>query len=113
MEIDMLGDAYEFLIGRFAANAGKKAGEFYTPQQVSKILAKIATLGKDKLRNVYDPTCGSGSLLLRDRKSTRLNSSHVSISYAVFCLKKKKKNTQKEARNAIQTEQHDTVWRKS
>src|SRR5699024_9808990 len=56
MEIDMLGDAYEFLIGRFAANAGKKAGEFYTPQQVSKILSKIVTLGKDKLRNVYDPT---------------------------------------------------------
>ncbi|MDE9797074.1 type I restriction-modification system subunit M N-terminal domain-containing protein, partial [Staphylococcus delphini] len=55
MEIDMLGDAYEFLIGRFAANAGKKAGEFYTPQQVSKILAQIVTLGKDKLRNVYDP----------------------------------------------------------
>ncbi|MCE5037566.1 type I restriction-modification system subunit M [Staphylococcus auricularis] len=65
MEIDMLGDAYEYLIGRFAANAGKKAGEFYTPQQVSKILAKIVTLGHDKLRNVYDPTCGSGSLLLR------------------------------------------------
>ncbi|PAM36986.1 restriction endonuclease subunit M, partial [Acinetobacter baumannii] len=65
MEIDMLGDAYEFLIGRFAATAGKKAGEFYTPQQVSKILAKIVTDGKDKLRHVYDPTCGSGSLLLR------------------------------------------------
>lgn len=70
MEIDMLGDAYEFLIGRFAANAGKKAGEFYTPQQVSKILSKIVTLGKDKLRNVYDPTCGSGSLLLRVGKET-------------------------------------------
>ena len=56
MEIDMLGDAYEFLIGRFAATAGKKAGEFYTPQQVSKILAKIVTDGKDKLRHVYDPT---------------------------------------------------------
>ncbi|KMR41392.1 adenine methylase, partial [Staphylococcus aureus] len=48
----MLGDAYEFLIGRFAATAGKKAGEFYTPQQVSKILAKIVTDGKDKLRHV-------------------------------------------------------------
>lgn len=72
MEIDMLGDAYEFLIGRFAANAGKKAGEFYTPQQVSKILAKIVTLGKDKLRNVYDPTCGSGSLLLRVGKETKV-----------------------------------------
>lgn len=64
-EIDVLGDAYEYLIGQFAASAGKKAGEFYTPQQVSKLLAKIVTLGKDKLRNVYDPTCGSGSLLLR------------------------------------------------
>lgn len=64
-EIDVLGDAYEYLISQFAANAGKKAGEFYTPQQVSKILAKIVTLGKKDLRNVYDPTCGSGSLLLR------------------------------------------------
>lgn len=72
MEIDMLGDAYEFLIGRFAANAGKKAGEFYTPQQVSKILAKIVTQGKDKLKNVYDPTCGSGSLLLRVGKETKV-----------------------------------------
>ncbi len=72
MEIDMLGDAYEFLTGRFAANAGKKAGEFYTPQQVSKILAQIVTLGKDKLRNVYDPTCGSGSLLLRVGKETKV-----------------------------------------
>src|SRR5699024_9391039 len=65
MEIDMLGDAHEFFIGRFATNAGKQAGEFYTPQQVSKILAKIVKLGKDMLRNNYDPTCGAGSLLLR------------------------------------------------
>lgn len=72
MEIDMLGDAYEFLIGRFAANAGKKAGEFYTPQQVSKSLAKIVTHGRDKLRNVYDPTCGSGSLLLRVGKEAEV-----------------------------------------
>ena len=64
-EIDVLGDAYEYLIGQFAANAGKKAGEFYTPQQVSKILAKIVTVDKTDLKNVYDPTCGSGSLLLR------------------------------------------------
>lgn len=64
-EIDILGDAYEYLIGQFAANAGKKAGEFYTPQQVSKILSKIVTVGKNDLKNVYDPTCGSGSLLLR------------------------------------------------
>lgn len=64
-EIDILGDAYEYLIGNFAASAGKKAGEFYTPQQVSKILAKIVTLNKSHLKSVYDPTCGSGSLLLR------------------------------------------------
>lgn len=62
---DVLGDAYEYLIGQFASGAGKKAGEFYTPQEVSKILAKIVTTGKTRLKNVYDPTCGSGSLLLR------------------------------------------------
>lgn len=67
-EIDVLGDAYEYLIGQFAAGAGKKAGEFYTPQQVSKILAKLVTVGKNRLKTVYDPTCGSGSLLLRVRK---------------------------------------------
>lgn len=71
-EIDVLGDAYEYLISQFAANAGKKAGEFYTPQQVSKILAKIVTVGKERLRNVYDPTCGSGSLLLRVAKETKV-----------------------------------------
>ncbi len=64
-EIDVLGDAYEYLIGQFAAHAGKKAGEFYTPQAVSEIMARIVTLNKTKLRNVYDPACGSGSLLLR------------------------------------------------
>lgn len=67
-ELDVLGDAYEYLIGQFASNAGKKAGEFYTPQEVSKILAKIVTTGKQKLKSVYDPTCGSGSLLLRVAK---------------------------------------------
>jgi len=65
---DVLGDAYEYLIAQFASGAGKKAGEFYTPQQVSKILAKIVTLGKKKLKSVYDPTCGSASLLLRIQK---------------------------------------------
>ncbi len=65
---DVLGDAYEYLIGQFAAGAGKKAGEFYTPQEVSKILAKLVTVGKSRLRSVYDPTCGSGSLLLRVAK---------------------------------------------
>lgn len=62
---DILGDAYEYLIGQFAAGAGKKAGEFYTPQSVSTILARIVTTGKKRLKSVYDPTCGSGSLLLR------------------------------------------------
>lgn len=71
-EIDVLGDAYEYLISQFAANAGKKAGEFYTPQQVSKILAKIVTIGKTDLKDVYDPTCGSGSLLLRVAKEANV-----------------------------------------
>ena len=62
---DVLGDAYEYLIGQFASGAGKKAGEFYTPSQVSTILAKIVTTGKAKLKSIYDPACGSGSLLLR------------------------------------------------
>jgi len=69
-EADVLGDAYEYLIGQFASGAGKKAGEFYSPQQVSIILAKIVTTGKERLKNVYDPTCGSGSLLLRVAKET-------------------------------------------
>lgn len=64
-EIDVLGDAYEYLIAQFASGAGKKAGEFYTPQQVSTILAMIVTTGKTKLKSAYDATCGSGSLLLR------------------------------------------------
>lgn len=67
-EIDVLGDAYEYLIGKFASGAGKKAGEFYTPQQVSTVLAKLVTTDKHKLKSVYDPTCGSGSLLLRVAK---------------------------------------------
>jgi type I restriction enzyme M protein len=67
-EADILGDAYEYLIGQFASGAGKKAGEFYTPQEVSTILARIVTTGKTSLKNVYDPTCGSGSLLLRVAK---------------------------------------------
>jgi type I restriction enzyme M protein len=62
---DVLGDAYEYLIGQFASGAGKKAGEFYTPREVSTILARIVTTGKNRLKTIYDPTCGSGSLLLR------------------------------------------------
>lgn len=71
-EMDILGDTYEYLIGKFAANAGQKAGEFYTPQEVSKILAKIVTLGKDEIKDVYDPTCGSGSLLLRVNREAKV-----------------------------------------
>ena len=70
--MDVLGDAYEYLIGQFASGAGKKAGEFYTPQEVSRILSRIVTMGKDRLKSVYDPTCGSGSLLLRVSKEARI-----------------------------------------
>jgi len=61
---DILGDVYEYLISQFASNAGKKAGEFYTPQQVSKILSSITLGSVNTAKEVYDPTCGSGSLLL-------------------------------------------------
>lgn len=70
---DILGDAYEYLIGEFASGAGKKAGEFYTPQQVSTLLAKIVTNKKEKLKSVYDPTCGSGSLLLRVAREIKVS----------------------------------------
>ncbi|WP_430928380.1 type I restriction-modification system subunit M [Polaribacter marinivivus] len=70
-ESDVLGDAYEYLIAQFASGAGKKAGEFYTPQEVSMILAKLVTQGKTKVKSVYDPTCGSGSLLLRVAKEVK------------------------------------------
>lgn len=70
-KVDILGDAYEYLIGQFASGAGKKAGEFYTPQEVSEVLARIVTLGKKELKSVYDPTCGSGSLLLRVAKKVK------------------------------------------
>jgi len=72
---DVLGDAYEYLIGQFASGAGKKAGEFYTPQTVSTILAKLVVRDrgntKGYLKSVYDPTCGSGSLLLRVAKEVK------------------------------------------
>ncbi len=73
-EGDILGDAYEYLIGKFASGAGKSAGEFYTPAQVSTLLAKIVTQKKTKLKSVYDPTCGSGSLLLRVSKEAQVSS---------------------------------------
>ena len=63
--IDAFGDAYEFLMTMYAANAGKSGGEFFTPQEVSELLAGIATAGKKEVNKVYDPACGSGSLLLK------------------------------------------------
>lgn len=66
--IDLFGDAYEFLISNYAANAGKSGGEFFTPQCVSKLIAKLVTYGKDKINKVYDPAAGSGSLLLQVQK---------------------------------------------
>ncbi|MBQ9407238.1 MAG: type I restriction-modification system subunit M [Desulfovibrio sp.] len=66
--IDAFGDAYEFLMTMYASNAGKSGGEFYTPQEVSELLAKIATVGKKSVNKVYDPACGSGSLLLKFAK---------------------------------------------
>lgn len=66
--IDLFGDAYEFLIGMYASNAGKSGGQYFTPQEVSELLAKITTVGKKEVNKVYDPCCGSGSLLLKFAK---------------------------------------------
>lgn len=69
-ENDAFGDAYEFLMGMYAANAGRSGGEYFTPQEVSELLAKIAMDGRDaeQIRTVYDPACGSGSLLLKVKR---------------------------------------------
>ena len=67
-EIDLFGDAYEFLISNYAANAGKSGGEFFTPQNVSKLLAKLALFNQETVNKAYDPACGSGSLLLQVKK---------------------------------------------
>ena len=67
-DIDAFGDAYEFLMTMYAGNAGKSGGEFFTPQEVSELLARIVAVGKDEVRRVYDPACGSGSLLLQMAK---------------------------------------------
>lgn len=67
-EIDAFGDAYEYLISNYASNAGKSGGEFFTPQTVSKLLARLVMDGKTNVNKVYDPTCGSGSLLLQMKK---------------------------------------------
>ena len=66
--IDLFGDAYEFLISNYAANAGKSGGEFFTPQHVSKLIAQLALHGQEKVNKIYDPACGSGSLLLQAKK---------------------------------------------
>lgn len=66
--IDAFGDAYEFLMTMYASNAGKSGGEFYTPQEVSELLTRLAIVGKDSVNKVYDPACGSGSLLLKAAK---------------------------------------------
>ena len=67
-EIDLFGDAYEFLISNYAANAGKSGGEFFTPSSVSKLLSKLAMHGQESINKIYDPACGSGSLLLQAKK---------------------------------------------
>lgn len=67
-QIDLFGDAYEFLISNYAANAGKSGGEFFTPQHVSKLIAKLALYGQRTVNKIYDPACGSGSLLLQAKK---------------------------------------------
>jgi type I restriction enzyme M protein len=66
--IDAFGDAYEFLMGMYASNAGKSGGEYFTPQEVSELLVKIVVHGKKNIKKIYDPACGSGSLLLKARK---------------------------------------------
>lgn len=63
-ETDVLGDAYEYLVGQFGMESGKKAGEFYTPRQVSEVMAQVVTNSTDSIKNIYDPTVGSGGLLL-------------------------------------------------
>jgi len=67
-QIDLFGDAYEFLISNYAANAGKSGGEFFTPQHVSKLIAQLAMHQQTKVNKIYDPACGSGSLLLQAKK---------------------------------------------
>ena len=77
--VDILGDAYEYLMGMYAANAGRSGGEYFTPQEVSTLLTRICVLGKTRVNKVYDPTCGSGSLLLKSAKI--LGKDNVDIGY--------------------------------
>ena len=67
-KIDIFGDAYEYLMSMYASGAGKSGGEFFTPQEVSELLTRLATVGKTRVNKVYDPCCGSGSLLLKSAK---------------------------------------------
>ena len=76
---DTFGDAYEYLMTMYASNAGKSGGEFFTPPEVSELLTRLGTVGKDKVRKVYDPACGSGSLLLQASKV--LGSDGVVLGY--------------------------------
>lgn len=78
-QIDLFGDAYEYLIGNYAANAGKSGGEFFTPQCVSKLIARLALHKQTRVNKVYDPTCGSGSLLLQVKKHLAEASQEVSF----------------------------------
>lgn len=66
--IDLFGDAYEYLMGMYASQAGKSGGEYFTPQEVSELLARLTVVGRDHVNKVYDPACGSGSLLLKFAK---------------------------------------------
>lgn len=71
-QIDVIGDAYEYLMGMYASSAGKSGGEYYTPQEVSKLLFKLALNDRKSVGHIYDPTCGSGSLLLQVKKQDNL-----------------------------------------
>ena len=77
--IDLFGDAYEFLMTMYASNAGKSGGEFFTPQEVSELLARLTLDGKTEINKVYDPACGSGSLLLKFAKI--LGKDHVRVGF--------------------------------
>ena len=82
--IDAFGDAYEYLMTMYASSAGKSEGEFFTPQEVSELLAQIATVGKTEVNKVYDPACGSGSLLLKFAKVlSKQNELRISIDAIV------------------------------
>ncbi len=71
--VDAFGDAYEYLMGMYASNAGKSGGEFFTPQEVSELLTKLCIVDKKEINKIYDPACGSGSLLLKAAKILDLN----------------------------------------